>query len=37
MHCRSFAEDIVNKYKLSTNAPKKKALQNELKKNSEEQ
>ena len=28
-------KDIVNKYKLSTNAPKKKALRKELKKNSE--
>ena len=37
VRCFSFAKDIVNKYKLSTNAPKKKALRKELKKNSEEQ
>ena len=37
VRCFSFAKDIVNKYKLNTNAPKKKALRKELKKNSEEQ
>ena len=37
VRCFSFAKDVVNKYKLSTNAPKKKALRKELKKNSEEQ
>ena len=32
VRCFSFAKDIVNEYKLSTNAPKKKALRKELKK-----
>ena len=35
IRCFSFAKDIVNKYKLSTNAPEKKPLRKELKKNSE--